>query len=49
MTKILLTALALIGAPALGIAECRNDRQALSCADGSTYDADSRTCVPVSS
>jgi hypothetical protein len=44
--KIALSTAALILLPALGMAEgCRKDTQAMSCATGTTYDADSHSCI----
>lgn len=46
-TKTFAVALALTLAPALSYAEgCNYSKQAMSCAAGSTYDADSKSCVP---
>lgn len=44
--KIALSAAALILLPAMGFAAgCNYDKQVMSCAAGSVYDADSNTCV----
>lgn len=51
-TKTLIAALALTLAPALAVAQgCSysKQQQAMSCADGTTYDRDSNTCVPTTS
>ncbi|WP_299733181.1 hypothetical protein [uncultured Tateyamaria sp.] len=49
-TKTFAVALALTLAPALAFAQgCnygKHDQQAMSCADGTTYDAASKTCLP---
>ena len=50
--KTLLAALAITVAPTLAFAECgwgKAHETAMSCAEGSTWDADSRSCVPVAS
>ncbi|SEK59284.1 hypothetical protein [Roseovarius nanhaiticus] len=50
--KTLGIALVLTLAPTLSLAMGCNygkDKQAMSCAAGSTYDADSKSCLPVSS
>jgi hypothetical protein len=45
--KTLAAAVALTLLPALSYAAgCSFDRQAMSCAEGSVYDAESGTCVP---
>lgn len=48
MTRLILT-LALLASPLAAFAQQRGcDREeAMSCAEGTTYDAESRTCVPV--
>ncbi|AHM05555.1 hypothetical protein roselon_03297 [Roseibacterium elongatum DSM 19469] len=51
MTKIktLLAAAALMAAPGLAMAECSwgsSHDMTMSCAQGSTWDADSQACVP---
>ena len=49
-TKTLALALALLAAPTLSLAEGCNygkHQQAMSCAEGSVYDADKGACVPV--
>lgn len=51
-TKTVLMALALTLAPALAVAEgCSfgKHQQAMSCAAGTTYDADTNSCVPTTS
>ncbi|QFU08996.1 hypothetical protein PARPLA_01869 [Rhodobacteraceae bacterium THAF1] len=45
--KTLLTALILGIAPVAAFAQCNYDRTAMSCADGTTYDAETKGCVPV--
>ncbi|WP_299285840.1 hypothetical protein [uncultured Tateyamaria sp.] len=48
MTKTLAVALALTLAPTLGLAMGCNygkDQQAMSCAAGTTYDTNTKTCV----
>jgi len=49
-TKTLLAALALTLAPSLGLAQgCgfgHIETQAMSCAEGTTYDAEKQICVP---
>lgn len=50
--KTLLAALAIIVAPTLAIAECswgKAHETAMSCAEGSAWDAESGSCVPVAS
>jgi hypothetical protein len=48
--KTLLAAAALIAAPALAMANCPFDHQVtMSCTDGTNWDADSQSCVPVAS
>lgn len=49
--KIALTCAALIVAPAVAAqAGCAaHDKQAMSCADGSIYDAETNSCVPLAS
>lgn len=48
--KTLAAALALTLVPALAMAECSYGKQAaMSCADGSSYDAASGKCVPTTS
>lgn len=44
--KTLLASLALALAPVAAIAACGHDRAAMSCAEGSVYDADQQRCVP---
>ena len=47
--KIALTTAALLAAPSLALAEgCSygKHKQAMSCAEGSSYDSTSKTCVP---
>lgn len=44
--KIALSAAALMLLPTLGMAMgCNHSKQAMSCAEGSTYDAESHSCV----
>ncbi|KEJ90332.1 hypothetical protein [Sulfitobacter donghicola] len=44
--KIVLSTLALILLPVMSFAEgCRHDQQAMTCAAGTVYDADSHSCV----
>lgn len=44
--KIALSTAALILLPTLGMAAgCSHDKQAMSCATGTTYDADSHSCI----
>ncbi|MEM6890606.1 MAG: adenylosuccinate lyase [Pseudomonadota bacterium] len=46
--KTLAAAAALALIPALGFAAgCNYDRQAMSCAEGTTYDSQTGTCVPL--
>lgn len=51
--KMLLAALAMTAAPTLAIAECSwgksHETTAMSCAEGTTWDATAQTCVPVAS
>ncbi|ETW14494.1 hypothetical protein ATO8_01255 [Roseivivax marinus] len=48
--KTLLAAAALTAVSAMSAsAQCSWGKQAMSCADGMTYDSDSHACVPVSS
>ena len=44
--KLKLAVLALILAPSLTLACPAHEQQAMSCAEGTTYDAASGTCVP---
>lgn len=46
-----LAALALVALPSLAAAQCTHDKQeqAMSCAEGTTYDSATRACVPVAS
>ena len=44
--KTLLTAMILGLAPVAALAECGHDRAAMSCADGMTYDTETKGCVP---
>lgn len=47
--KTLLTAAAFALSPALAMAACYDHtEQAMTCADGTTYDADTKTCVVMS-
>lgn len=43
--RTLAAALALAIVPSFSVAACGHDRQAMSCAEGSVYDAASGTCV----
>jgi len=47
--KTLLAALVLTAAPGLAMAECNwmAERVTMSCAEGTTWDASTQTCVPV--
>ena len=45
--KTALTVLVLALLPGLAAAQCGHERQAMSCAEGSQYDAETGTCVPV--
>lgn len=46
--KLVAATLALMLAPALATAEgCSKDRQAMNCAEGSSFDHATATCVPV--
>lgn len=50
--KTALVALALTVTPAIAMAECswaKQDQMTMSCADGTQWDAQSQTCVPVAS
>lgn len=50
--KMLLAALAITAAPGLAFAQCswgKAHETAMSCAEGSAWDAESRSCVPVAS
>lgn len=42
---IALSTLALVVAPSLGFAMCDSQKHAMSCAEGTVYDAASATCV----
>ena len=44
--KLKLTVLALVLAPSLAMACPAHDQQAMSCAEGSSYDAATGTCKP---
>ncbi len=44
--RTLLTCLVLTLAPAAAFAACGHDRTAMSCSDGTIYDADQQRCVP---
>jgi uncharacterized protein YdeI (BOF family) len=47
--KMILTAAALVVSPALAFAECSFDsHQAMTCAEGSQYDAETNSCVVIS-
>jgi|TARA_R110002126_G_scaffold169314_5_gene318193 hypothetical protein len=43
--RIALSALVLAAIPAVGFAECGSQQHAMSCAEGSVYDAQTATCV----
>lgn len=45
--KTALTVFVLALLPGLAAAQCSHERQAMSCAEGTSYDAESGTCVPV--
>ena len=48
--KILLATLAIVAAPSLAIAECswgKTETTAMSCAEGTAWDATAQTCVPL--
>lgn len=45
MIKTLLAAAALAALPALSFAACSSTHQAMSCSDGTVWDAASQTCV----
>jgi hypothetical protein len=51
--RLLLAALAITAAPTLAIAECSwgkaHETTAMSCVEGTSWDAASQTCVPVAS
>ncbi|MFO7757806.1 MAG: hypothetical protein R6V26_04875 [Roseovarius sp.] len=49
--KFGLAALALVVMPSFAMAACGHgkDRQAMTCAEGSTWDSATRTCQPVAS
>lgn len=47
MTKTILTAAILALAPLGAAAACWDRDIAMTCADGTTYDAETRSCVPV--
>ena len=49
-TKMLLAALVMVAAPSLAMAECswgKHETTAMSCAEGTTWDADAQSCVPI--
>jgi hypothetical protein len=51
-TKTLLAALVMVAAPAVAMAECsggKHDTAAMSCTEGTTWDPQAQTCVPVAS
>ena len=51
-TKMLLAALVVVAAPTLAAAECswgKHQQTTMSCAEGSTWDPNAQTCVPVAS
>jgi len=45
--KILLSVIALVLLPGLAAAQCSSDRQAMSCAEGTSFDPETGTCIPV--
>lgn len=47
--KRLVLALALISSPLAALAECsgHSDQRAMSCAEGSQWNAETNTCVPI--
>lgn len=48
-TRLLLAAAVLAALPSLAIAECvggHSNDIVMSCPEGQTYDADTRTCIP---
>ncbi|MEM9341459.1 MAG: hypothetical protein AAGA87_00280 [Pseudomonadota bacterium] len=50
-TKILIVALAMVAAPSLSFAMCsygKHQEAAISCADGTVYDDESKSCVTLS-
>jgi len=49
--KFALAALALVAMPSFALAACGHgkDRQAMTCAEGSTWDSETSTCQPVAS
>jgi len=49
-TKILIVAVAMVAAPSMTFAMCsygKHREAAISCAEGTVYDADTQTCVTV--
>jgi hypothetical protein len=44
--RLAFSVIALTLLPGLALAMCGHDRQAMSCAEGTTYDTTSGTCVP---
>ena len=44
---IALSTLALVVLPSLGFAMCSSEQHVMSCAEGTVYDAESATCVTV--
>ncbi|MBR9651754.1 carbohydrate-binding module family 14 protein [Thalassovita aquimarina] len=48
MIKIVLTAVVLTAAPLAAFAQCSRDhQQVMSCADGTVWDAESKSCTKV--
>lgn len=45
MLKTLLTAAVLVATPFVAAAQCSHSQQAMTCADGFVYDAETGTCV----
>lgn len=45
--KIALTVFVLALLPGLAAAECGHERQAMSCVEGTQFDAETGTCVPI--
>lgn len=46
---IALSTLALVALPSFGFAMCASQKHAMSCAEGSVYDAETATCVVTTS
>ena len=45
--KTALTVFVLALLPGLAAAQCGHERQAMSCAEGTQYDPETSTCIPV--